>query len=1243
MGSHKSADYMNKTKGYCYQIPALVIALIIFSSCNNSEKIPFPENELGYSKPVTVPLVFSSNKPLKWDTAKKGGITPVIQKLDIDALPAIPYDSTGFKPFAQPPQEVKFDFNSLPGIDFSLDKLPSKPLEFKTEVLNPPQLQKVSSPVMQRGKPLAISDFGLAQGFPGKFIGAIYQDHNGLTWIGGKEGLFCYDGEHLQTFIAGSTSSPPISGIVEDDAGDIWFAQAGGSTTIGVINRHKGTISYSSQVYGVSNNITKMILDEKGNIWLYNHKDSGLCIIDPVTRTYKELNTKTGLSDSTTFDVLEDNNKNIWITTAAGGADIIDFSAGKLRYLRKTNGLSSDTLSAITIDKSGLVWIETKDGPNAIDIKNGNIKYYSQAQGFKPAFTFGLFFDEKGRLWRNTNNGIELADIQNKKIRYIGKSDGLTGGVVLACMPDKNNRVWLASIEGGGAPGSAQGINIIDQLGATVHPLGTTQIISLMEDAVGNLWVATQKGIYIVNPERNAMRLLDKSNGLSDNFVQSFWKRNGNMVVATDGGFNIIDPVRKTILKAGKKEGLVSDTIYAAFSDNAGNIWLTGPSNGIDMVDSAKNITLHAGVSGGLNDNNIGDVKQDKDGLIWLATNSNGIDIIDPIKGTVKYLNNQPGLKDVCNRILLEDKDGRMWIGTDKGIYVADTKNNTLTTITKKQGLSNNTVLSLLEYNGSVIAGTNNKVNIITAPAAGDSTDQWKISLLNKSQNLIKETNSWSTDCITGNGEYLWGDNGISIIQDIKPSDDSTPTFITGMNIMTQPQYFVDKNSVGQKDTIWTADTFYIGKLPKNLNISGQYAWDSVHGPFNLPENLTIPHDKNYLQFQFTQANSGRPDTTFYTYVLEGIDKNWSAITANPYTENYLNLPSGKYTFKVSSKGVDGKWGMPVSFKFAITPPWYQTWWAYTIYVLLGIGLLRAYIVYRSRKLQKENRILEEKVAHRTAQLKQTIDDLKSTQSQLIQSEKMASLGELTAGIAHEIQNPLNFVNNFSEVNIELTDELKEELNRTSIPDAEKSAIEKIADDIRGNQEKITFHGKRADAIVKGMLQHSRSSNGQKEPTDINALADEYLRLAYHGLRAKDKSFNATMKTDFDETVGKINVVSQDIGRVILNLITNAFYAVTEKKKQHPDNYEPTVTVSTSKIDSSEGGGVLITVKDNGNGIPKKVMDKIFQPFFTTKPAGQGTGLGLSLSYDVIKAHGGDLKVETKEGEGATFTISLPV
>ena len=271
-------------------------------------------------------------------------------------------------------------------------------------------------------------------------------------------------------------------------------------------------------------------------------------------------------------------------------------------------------------------------------------------------------------------------------------------------------------------------------------------------------------------------------------------------------------------------------------------------------------------------------------------------------------------------------------------------------------------------------------------------------------------------------------------------------------------------------------------------------------------------------------------------------------------------------------------------------------------------------------------------------QVDKALVELKQTQQQLVQSEKMASLGELTAGIAHEIQNPLNFVNNFSELNTELIDELTQELAAGN-----RQLAEEIVNDIKSNSEKILHHGKRADAIVKGMLQHSRSSSGVRELTDINALADEYLRLAYHGLRAKDKSFNAKFETHFDESIEKIEVVPQDIGRVILNLITNAFYAVNERKKQQGENFEPIVTVSSKQLSPASGGkGVEISVKDNGNGIPEHIKEKIFQPFFTTKPTGQGTGLGLSLSYDIVKAHGGELKVETTEGTGTTFTITLP-
>jgi signal transduction histidine kinase len=299
--------------------------------------------------------------------------------------------------------------------------------------------------------------------------------------------------------------------------------------------------------------------------------------------------------------------------------------------------------------------------------------------------------------------------------------------------------------------------------------------------------------------------------------------------------------------------------------------------------------------------------------------------------------------------------------------------------------------------------------------------------------------------------------------------------------------------------------------------------------------------------------------------------------------------------------------------------------------------------------LKSQNETLEREVEKRTTELKKSMANLKSTQAQLIQSEKMASLGELTAGIAHEIQNPLNFVNNFSELSVDLAKELKEEVVKAEI---DKDLIIDLATDLSSNQEKINHHGKRASSIVKGMLEHSRKSSGTKEPADINTLTDEYLRLAYHGLRAKDKDFNATMETHFDPTLPKIDVISQDIGRVLLNLITNAFYAVNERSKKGEEGYQPTVSITTKRVDSplgveGERGKVefiQIAISDNGTGIPDAIKDKIFQPFFTTKPTGQGTGLGLSLAYDIVtKGHGGTIEVEITKGVGTTFIVTLSI
>ncbi len=290
--------------------------------------------------------------------------------------------------------------------------------------------------------------------------------------------------------------------------------------------------------------------------------------------------------------------------------------------------------------------------------------------------------------------------------------------------------------------------------------------------------------------------------------------------------------------------------------------------------------------------------------------------------------------------------------------------------------------------------------------------------------------------------------------------------------------------------------------------------------------------------------------------------------------------------------------------------------------------------IERSQLIEQQKIVLERTVEERTGELKRSIRELKSTQALLIQSEKMASLGELTAGIAHEIQNPLNFVNNFSEVNTELIKELKNEVMKGDLQE-----VNAIANDIENNSTKINHHGQRASSIVKGMLEHSRASSGQKVITDINALADEYLKLSYHGLKARDQDFNVDYKFDFDINLPKIQVVPQDIGRVLLNIINNAFQAVDEKAKKEGSDYNPTVTVSTK----SNANQIEIRVSDNGDGIPETIKDKIFQPFFTTKDTGKGTGLGLSLAYDIVKAYGGEIRVESREEERSEFIIHLPV
>ncbi|MBL0133843.1 MAG: hypothetical protein IPP79_07475 [Chitinophagaceae bacterium] len=684
----------------------------------------------------------------------------------------------------------------------------------------------------------------------------------------------------------------------------------------------------------------------------------------------------------------------------------------------------------------------------------------------------------------------------------------------------------------------------------------------------------------------------------------------GKLWIATHhGGLDYFDPVTEKFQHykhdSSNPGSIGMDSLHTVFIENDKYLWV-GAEVGLTRLDrnTGKFTTYRhkQDDSSSISSGSVFKLTTDKNGAVWIATIS-GLEKFDAKTG--KFIHYLPGYSV---KAIFKSANGDLWAGATQGLFLYDE------TTGQFKSYKPDNLPSGIEEILSVIGDKENNIWITTSNAVIRLNTETKIAKVYSAEyGILSSSWNWLNNYLSSDGRiFIGGTKGYYMINPSEMIDNTTPPILNFSKIkISNKEIFPDENG-----------------------ILTQPIWDT--------KQIILSHEQNAFTIDFNAIDFNSNGPIKYLYQLADFEKDWHDISAE-HSASYYGVPPGKYTLNV--KAINGEGSMvQKSMEIIITPPWWQTWWAYTVYailfILLGWGIYKYqknYILSRERKRSQERELAQAK------EIEKAYTELKATQAQLIQSEKMASLGELTAGIAHEIQNPLNFVNNFSEVNLELIEELKSQ--KSKVKSEENDAIEKeLLDDIAQNLEKINHHGKRADAIVKGMLLHSRSSTGQKEPTDINSLSDEYLRLAYHGLRAKDKSFNATMKTDYDTSIGKIQVVSQDIGRVILNLITNAFYAIN---LQQPKGAvargvvikEPTVWITTKKSENN----IQIIVKDNGPGIPKHVLDKIFQPFFTTKPAGQGTGLGLSLSYDIIKAHGGQLDVETQEGEMTQFIITLPI
>jgi ligand-binding sensor domain-containing protein/nitrogen-specific signal transduction histidine kinase len=1123
----------------------------------------------------------------------------------------------------------------------------------------------------------------IKDGMPEGQVNDLLQDKEGYIWIGTQKGLVRYDGYNPKVYDFGITDPYAIFvyRIFEDSKGELW---------VGVINTlykyDRAGDRFITYPIIEKGNILFISEDETGDLWIHTGDRSGknqkLILFNPTNK--KEVLFGMGEKgkhhiNATIFrEVFKDKKQQFWVGSSnglyqynvkdstfiphfasadsskqiavsliqedaiqpgiyyfstynpysykAGGFSSYNSHTDSFKVLhhdaKNGNSIGSDTIWQVQNDSKGSLWVLTAAGLSLFNPANGTFTNYPD-KSFKSynGTNYTIKEDHQGNLWCNSNMGLLYFNVRTRQFtRYTADrklKDDLVNNNVYNLMIDHSGILWL-----GVAQECLQWVDTKHHRfikyaddNTAEHLFRGGQTNSFAKAADGTIWLGTEHGLYHWLLQRDSFQFIKFAPDENGNtFIRQvvydskglIWFSAYNDATGKNGLYCYSSSSGKTINYRNRKNdttSLSNDAVSFICEDHLGEIWIGTWGSGICRFNRhsqtftrfpfiLNDLTI-SNTHGALDDDQIQWIYEDKAGTLWVGTNNGGLNRFNRQQGTfTSYVGKLPGF--ACVISIIEDSKGRLWAGTFLGGLFELTKNrDSIKRFTEKDGLL---------YDGVIATAEDNTGNIWVTSRRG-------ISILNPTTRQVRTIPD-------GNNFYRYNSNVFKA---------STGDFLIGFNngfISLNPDdYAPDTHAPGVH-----IEALHLSELVNNK------PKDSVVVAIT-GKSYQFTYYENRISFHYVGLYYQDAANTQYAYKLDGYDKDWIP-AGTQRTVTYTNLAPRTYTFYVKAANSDGVWSKEESLTFTITPPWWETWW-FRIFSVIAMFVVVYFIVQKqSRHLKKQNIVLEEKVQDRTKELKHSLEELRSTQAQLIQSEKMASLGELTAGIAHEIQNPLNFVNNFSEVNKELLIEMKEEIDKGDLEE-----VKLIVDDVISNEEKISHHGKRADSIVKGMLQHSKASTGKKDLTDINALVDESLRLSYHGLRAKDKGFNATINTDFDEGIGKINIISQDISRVLLNLFNNAFYAVNEKKSRLNGTFEPALSVCTKR----ENGKVEILVKDNGNGIPQSIIDKIFQPFFTTKPTGQGTGLGLSLSYDIIKAHGGEIKVESEEGAGTEFSIKLPI
>jgi len=979
-----------------------------------------------------------------------------------------------------------------------------------------------------------------------------------------------------------------INAICEDDLGRMWL---GVSTYNGdlidpgllYVDEKDGVVKAFSVPDSLkTGNVLKIEKDSGGNIWVLSY--NGIFKIDGDRRITKvQQPSQVSMERRNFFTDLKHGRKgDMWLLT--NNTVLYHYLPDSARYDSVSVGLprmNYYTINSLQPDKEGNLWVGTYAGLYYYNTNERKFEAFldtSKMQLTRSQIN-DLKYDSFGTLWIATNSeGIlkyEDRAILKSYVYSKTSKQSISQGWANAFIEAKDGKIWFTTAGSGGA----SGINELDPSTGLLHSYLLKDIlpkvygvISIMENSPDEFWFGSNTGVYEVKPATGESKHI-ALRGVPDSMPITYFHH-----------------------------------------DKRGNFWLC-TYRGLFMQskgsDHFERFSLANVGGGGAGANEITHLYESERRGLWITTN-NGLYLYNYATGKFSRhgYDSKEGDIFVTQDInsFYEDPSGIAWVGTwQGGLSRYDVNAKKIKTYTLSDGLPSMSIQAILEdeKNDALWLSTFDGIcrfNLKTGQCNNYTITDGIQGQLFADGAFLK----------TSKGLFCFGgSNGITVFN---PDD-------------------ISKNSIPPRVMLTDLKLFDKSVIPGEKSI--------LKAPIYATEQIVLNYNQNNVALEFLALHFSNPAKNKYSYKLENYDNEWREVT-NQRVAFYPRLPPGEYTFKVKAANSNGVWNETgASLKITVMPPWWMTKWAYGMYVLAFIGMLfggdryfrrRAVKIERERARAKELEQAKE-IEKAYVKLEQTHESLKAAQAQLIQSEKMASLGELTAGIAHEIQNPLNFVNNFSEVNEELLQEMKDAIQKGNLSEANELVV-----DLTSNMEKINSHGKRADAIVKNMLEHSRIGISQKGPVDLNSLCDEYLRLSYHGMRARDKGFKCNIESHLDTRMGKVEMVGQDIGRVLLNMFNNAFYSVREKCKESPSGYTGLVTVTTLRKDN----WAEIRITDNGTGISTKVLEKIFQPFFTTKPSGQGTGLGLSLSYDIVKAHGGEIKVESRENEGTAFMILLP-